>query len=103
MVNDIKLNDKYFYADESSKEVKEVIINDSFIINFKQLTDANIKSDLLERFFETKEEAKEYLLEELGLELHQALDDKDGILYNIKELKKNIKNANNKVIFKEIK
>lgn len=32
-----------------------------------------------------------------------ALDDKEAILYNIKELKKNIKNANNKVIFKEKK
>lgn len=40
------------------------------------------------------EEAKEFLLEELELKLHQALDDKDNILYIIKELRKKIKKLN---------
>ena len=90
----IKIGEIYFYVDESSNEIKEVVTDELFLSILEKIEKGDIKSDLLKRCFKTKEEAKEFLLEELGLKLHQALDDKDSILYNIKELKKKINKLN---------
>lgn len=50
----------------------------------------------------TQEEAIERLLEVLCLKLHQLEDDKEGMLYNIKELKKKIKNPKNVLFLRKL-
>lgn len=90
------VDNKFYYAILKDKAIARITKYELYSEMCKNNYD-------LEFVFESLEEAKECLLEKLELKLHQALDDKEAILYNIKELKKNIKNANNKVIFKEIK
>lgn len=90
-------DNKFYYAVVKDRSVYKITKYQlSSILNLPQSYD-------LQFVFETPEEAKECLLEKLELKLHQALDDKEAILYNIKQLKKNIKNTKNKVIFKEFK
>lgn len=92
MLNESKmtLGQKLYYADTSG-EVKEIRYAENLKGIIHKINTFEIKSDLLERCFEDKSEAKELVLEELGLKLHQAIDDKEAILWNIKQLKKKIK------------
>lgn len=86
-------NDKFYYLVDSE--------------NILQITNQDIRSGYVivmeGNLFETQEEAMERLLEVLGLKLQQLEDDKEAILYNIKELKKKIKNPNKYIIFKGTK
>lgn len=86
-------NDKFYYLVDACR-VLRVTTQD-----VRRVDEIALEWDL----FETQEEAMERLLEVLGLKLHQLEDDKEGILYNIKELKKKIKNPKKCIIFKETK
>ena len=86
-------NDKYYYLVDGGK--------------IFQITTQDIRSDnvvmIQGNLFEAQEEAIERLLEVLDFKLYQLEDDKDSVLYNIKELKKKIKNPQKYIIFKENK
>ena len=85
-------NDKYYYLVDCGK--------------IFQITTQDIRSDnvvmIQGNLFETQEEAIERLLEVLDFKLYQLEDDKDSVLYNIKELKKKLKIQKNILFLRKI-
>ena len=87
------INDKFYYLVDECRVLR---VTTQDVRGVDEIT-------LEWNLFETQEEAIERLLEVLCLKLHQLEDDKEGMLYNIKELKKKIKNPKKCIIFKKTK